>query len=362
MAVGFDTSAYTTSAAVMDLGYRLLRDLRRPLAVKPGSRGLRQEEAVFQHLKALPELAAEAFGGLGSRRAIAVAASTAPRPAEGSYMPVFLVGHGFAKACAPASGAQLFATSHQEGHIAAALWSLLPGAEDGMSGSPLWLEGLPARFLAVHLSGGTTEVVLVDISGGSQPGLDLPRDRRSPAWFASCGAHVLDALATMRVGVLGRTLDISAGQVIDRVGVAMGMGFPAGPALSALAAQGTPGAVRIPSSVKGCDANFSGMENAALKALDGGAEKADVALGVLDAVARTVSRMILAASDESGADAVLVAGGVSASLPLRECLEARLSARRKGIRVAFANPKYGSDSAVGVAALAVAHARASGEM
>lgn len=337
MVVGFDTSAYTTSAAVMDLGYRLLSDLRRPLAVRPGTRGLRQQEAVFQHLRALPELASEAFGGLGSRGVAAVAASAAPRPAEGSYMPVFLVGYGFAKACAPASGAQLVATSHQEGHIAAAAWSLLFGAAEDGAGAFRLHEGLPPRFLAVHLSGGTTEVVLVEAS--------------SP--------HVLDSLASMKVDILGHTLDISAGQVIDRVGVAMGLGFPAGPALSELALEGTPGAVEIPSSVKGCDANFSGMENAALKALEDGAEKADVALGVLDAIARAVSRMILAASMESGADDVLVAGGVSASLPLRGNLEARLRSRRRGIRVAFANPKYGSDSAVGVAVLAAAHVRAS---
>lgn len=351
--MGFDTSAYTTSVAVMDLGYRLLSDLRRPLVVKPGSRGLRQQEAVFQHLKALPELASEAFGGLGSGRVAAVAASAAPRPVEGSYMPVFLVGYGFAKACAPASGARLFATSHQEGHIAAAAWSLLLGGEEGRARDSRWPEGLPKRFLAVHLSGGTTEVVLVEGQGESSR-------RPSKAAQAREAPHVLDVLASMKIDILGRTLDISAGQVIDRVGVAMGLGFPAGPALSALAVEGTPGAVRIPSSVKGCDASFSGMENAAMKALEDGAKKADVALGVLDAIARTVSRMILAASEESGAEAVLLAGGVSASLPLRNDLEARLRARRRAIRVAFADPKYGSDSAVGVAVLAAAQVRASG--
>ena len=141
-ALGIDTSNYTTSAAVFDGsgGY----NAGRLLEVRPGELGLRQSDALFQHIKHLPgrfaELQAEGWlTGLS-----AVGASTRPRAVEGSYMPCFLAGEGQGRTLADALGVPFYAVSHQQGHIAAAAWS---------AGR---LELLDRPMLAWHLSGGTS--------------------------------------------------------------------------------------------------------------------------------------------------------------------------------------------------------------
>ena len=194
MFLGFDTSNYTTSAALFDSGTMTVRQQKKLLPVPAGARGLRQSECVFHHTVQLPPLV-DALGGCGPIDA--VCASDRPRMQEGSYMPCFLVGAGAAQITAKALGVPFYSTSHQHGHIAAAAF----GAGK--------LDLLHEPFYAFHVSGGTTEAVLV------QPDKDE---------IFSCT-------------LVAQSLDLKAGQAIDRTGVMLGLQFPCGAQLETLAAQ-----------------------------------------------------------------------------------------------------------------------------
>ena len=188
--IAIDTSNYTTSVSVMTVSGVLLANLKRPLPVKPGERGLRQSEAVFAHTVNIPEIMRQASNLLSEYEIVAVGVSSTPRKQVGSYMPCFLSGIACAESIAAALGVKLYSFSHQCGHIMAAVYS---------SGSFDLLNG---EFGAFHISGGTTELVRV-----------TPLDDGFNA------------------EVIGGTADLNAGQVIDRIGVYLGMSFPAGPAL-----------------------------------------------------------------------------------------------------------------------------------
>ncbi len=306
--LGIDTSYYTCSVALVDEDGRLLEDQRRLISVAEGERGVAPNEAVWAHLNALPDLAEPVLRRHG-RSVAAVAASVKPRPVEGSYLPPFRVGEGFGRALASALGVPFYPTTHQEMHIQAGLWS----ADTPPRGD---------RFLAVHLSGGTTELIRVT---------------RRPGGFAE--------------ELLGGTQDLHAGQFVDRVGVALGLPFPAGPHLERLAASGEPGRVRLPSAVRGYTVSFSGPESAAQR-LVGQAAPADLALAVLHAVARTVEKWLLHAMEETGLREVLIVGGVAANQIVRARLRHRLEHPAVGARLAFAQPRFSTDNAVGTALLA----------
>lgn len=306
--LGIDTSYYTCSLALVDEAGRLLEDQRRPLAVALGARGVSPQEAVWAHLNALPQLAEPLLRARG-REVAAVAASVKPRPVEGSYLPPFRVGEVFGRTLAAALGVPFYPTTHQEMHIQAGLWS----SDDPPEGQ---------QFLAIHLSGGTTELIRVT---------------RRPGGFAE--------------ELLGATQDLHAGQFVDRVGVALGLPFPAGPHLERLAAEGEPGRVTLPSSVRGYSLSFSGPESAAQR-LVGKAEPADLALAVLHTVAKSLEKWLLHAMEETGLREVLIVGGVSANRILRERLRQRLVHPAVGMRLAFAQPHYSTDNAVGTALLA----------
>ncbi|HHV93345.1 MAG TPA: O-sialoglycoprotein endopeptidase [Firmicutes bacterium] len=308
--LAIDTSCYTTSVALI-AGNEILADRRRLLEVPQGRRGLRQAEAVFQHVKNLPQLLEEV---LPCRGITGVAVSSKPRSAPGSYMPVFKTGEGMARALALAWGVPLYLTSHQVGHI----WAGLFGRE----------QEVKQDFLAVHLSGGTTEVVSVR--------LQEPTEQDDEG---------------VRIEVLGGTLDIHAGQLIDRIGVKLGLPFPSGPQLEALAQkgreQGIP-PVPLAVSVKGTHVNFSGPETEAQRMLEKGAHPAGVAQGVEICVAESAARMIEAAAEASGLNMVLIVGGVAANQYLRRYISSRLE--KAGISVTFAAPRFSGDNAVGIAA------------
>ena len=121
MVLGFDTSNYTTSIAVYD-GVQG-QNSSRLLDVRPGELGLRQSDALFAHVKRLPELADALFASVEHGSIDAIGVSTRPRAVEGSYMPCFLAGVATAQTMASALGVPCYAFSHQQGHIAAALWS-----------------------------------------------------------------------------------------------------------------------------------------------------------------------------------------------------------------------------------------------
>ena len=230
--VGIDTSNYTTSLAFCKHGGEIAANLKCPLPVKEGERGLRQSDAVFLHTKNLPTLFEMAKGYFEMYEPLAIGVSARPRTTEGSYMPCFLSGVASAKALASALGVPCYEFSHQNGHIMAALVS--SGADSVLFGK---------EFAAFHVSGGTTEVLLVHPNGN-------------------------DFLCD----IIGGTADINAGQAIDRVGVALGLTFPCGAALErrALSYEG-----KIPSRrvcVKDGFCNLSGLENMALDMKKGQSE------------------------------------------------------------------------------------------
>jgi len=297
-------------------GGGLVYDGRTPLQVSPGAVGLRQSDAVFQHVRNTPGLIEAALSTARQRglRVAAVGAGAWPRRTEGSYMPVFLAGSGFGRAISAALGAPYIEVSHQEGHIAAASWS----SELGIARR--------GGFLALHLSGGTTELLAV-------------HDRTS-------------------VELLGGTEDLNAGQFIDRVGVRLGIPFPAGPGLELLAAGGEPGAVRLPVAVargrrKGSlGISFSGPCSAAMRELDAGRRPAEVALGVLECIGRSAAALCVDGVHATGLCEVLASGGVASNSIVRGIMQHEVVGAVPGSSLYFAAPEHSRDNAVGVALLA----------
>ena len=277
--LGLDTSNYTTSAAVFDGADGC--NAGRLLAVRPGELGLRQSDALFQHVKQLPALLEELEGRGLLRDLKAVGASTRPRAVEGSYMPCFLAGESQGRALAAALGVPFFACSHQQGHLAAAAWSA--GRTDLLDGP----------FLAWHLSGGTTE--------------------------------------------------ISAGQLIDRTGVLLGLQFPAGKALDELYPQAD-ACMEYRVKLKDLTFSLSGMENQVKRLLAEGEAPANVARFTLDTVCSVVLRATQEAQRRCPGLPVLCSGGVASNRQLRAAMERSCGAL-------FAKPCYSTDNAMGVAIL-----------
>ncbi len=299
--IGIDTSNYTSSSAAVG---DICVSRRQILDVKKGERGIRQSEGVFMHMKLLPVMYAETVKGLDLSRVRAVGVSVKPRNAEGSYMPVFLAGYGFAKVIADTLGVPLIEFSHQDGHIMAGIYSAHAD------------ELLEGEFLSVHLSGGTTEIL---------------KSRYTDGRFEN--------------EIIGGTKDISAGQYIDRVGVALGMSFPAGKHMES-AAENADGAVKLRVNTDGAYMNFSGVETKASR-MAAECEASSLAKGVLVSVADALVKTINYAMDESGIRRVLVAGGVASNGIIRRSLGENINGR-----VYFASKEFSSDNAVGTAVLA----------
>ena len=118
--LGFDTSNYTTSVACCG---DVSLNIRKLLEVKKGERGLRQSDALFQHIKSLPDLFRELSEKINMNDVKGIGVSVSPRSVNGSYMPVFIAGQSFAKVCADALGVPIYTFSHQEGHIMAGIYS-----------------------------------------------------------------------------------------------------------------------------------------------------------------------------------------------------------------------------------------------
>ncbi|MBQ8201385.1 MAG: O-sialoglycoprotein endopeptidase [Clostridia bacterium] len=301
--IGVDTSCYTTSVAAVTEDGEVLASCRKLLPVPQGERGLRQSEAVFIHVRQLPERFEELAPFVRDREIAAVCASRTPRDDEDSYMPVFHAGDAQARGLAAMLGVPCFTTTHQRGHIAAAR------VESGIREGDL---------LAVHLSGGTTELL---------------------------------SLVGDELTLLGGTLDLHAGQVVDRTGVALGLPFPAGPHLEALAVKGHSEA-RLTMTTRngGLDCHFSGAETQVQRWIkDGTLSHEDIAREVYDLLARTVARMICAAAEKTGLRQVLIAGGVSSSKLFRELVTERIRKRDRNLHVCFGRPEFSGDNAVGVA-------------
>jgi len=305
--LGIDTSNYTTALALVDFDGKLVYQGRQVLDVKKGNRGLRQSEALFQHVVNLPVLMQKMRPQSGDYQIKGIAVSAKPRPVKDSYMPVFRAGIGLAESLACTLNVPLFYSTHQEGHIRAALY-----------GAQLKPSDLPTAFLATHFSGGTSELLAVK-----------PHQK----------GYACD--------ILGKTLDLNAGQLVDRIGVALGCSFPAGKALEGLAEQATLKNCVIPSSVSGMDFHFSGQEANAKQWIQKGVSKEEIAFGLLKSIAKTLSKIIQQAAKETALADVLFSGGVMSNQIIRQMLEKKFDG--VPIRLHFTAPEYATDNAVGIA-------------
>lgn len=300
---GIDSSNYRSSAAAVFDDNSFVSE-RKLLFVENGKRGLRQSDAVFLHTKQLPNIVAEVLNQVAPEEIKCIGVSAKPRNVLHSYMPCFLSGVSLANVMGASLKVPVFEFSHQEGHISAALLSANR------------LDLFDRRFIAFHLSGGTTEAVLVSPSGD--------------------GGFLTE--------IVGNTLDLNAGQVIDRVGVMLGLEFPSGPALEILAQKG-----KAKKGVKPCikefDCALSGVENICKKMLDDGEKFEDIAATALEYVILTICNMAIAVKEKYNNLPFVFSGGVVANNELKKRLTDVLKAD-------FASPELSGDNAVGVALLA----------
>ena len=307
--IGIDTSNYTTSIAFFDGEGG--ENCSRLLPVRQGELGLRQSDAVFAHIKSLPELSGRLFSHIQKDAITAVGVSTRPRAVEGSYMPCFMVGYSHAKLLSDALGVPLVEVSHQQGHVAASLWS---------AGR---LDLLEKPHLAWHLSGGTTELLLVEPEGRN-----------------------------VKCTRIGGTTDISAGQLIDRTGQLLELPFPSGKALDRLSAQvERPEAFRVKTrgldvfrvKCRNCEFSLSGVQNKVQQFHAASADPAETAAYALRCVAGAVYQATVQALEAYPGLSVVFSGGVASNSMLRE-LTATL-------HPVFAQPQFSTDNAMGVAVL-----------
>ncbi|MFA7661764.1 MAG: O-sialoglycoprotein endopeptidase [Anaerovoracaceae bacterium] len=309
--LGIDTSNYTTSLAMVDRDGNVLEDRRKGLPVSNGQRGLRQSDAVFHHVAQLPELMEALRERWGTYQLAAVAASTKPRPQLHSYMPCFRVGESFARVLANALLVPFYGFSHQEGHISA-VWM-----NSNFQSKP---------FLAIHMSGGTTEILRVD----------------------------------GELALLGGTKDISYGQVLDRVGVKMGMAFPCGRMLDELAMGEKEGIGKLsPVSLKEGSLNLSGLETQAMRILEEIQNKENpsqrehmygrLIYEIFQRFEESLVAWIQYWVKITGIHNLLLAGGVSSSKYIRQGLNRAFSGT--DILLEFGDESLSSDNAIGIAYL-----------
>ena len=298
--IGIDTSNYTTSIACFD--GKGGENCSRLLPVKQGELGLRQSDAVFSHIKSLPELAGRLFSHVQTDNIRAIGVSTRPRAVEGSYMPCFMVGYSHAKLLSDALNVPLIEVSHQQGHVAASLWSA-----DRM-------DLMDTPHLAWHLSGGTTELLLVEPHGKNV-----------------CCTRI------------GGTTDISAGQLIDRTGVLLDLPFPAGKHLDELSKGATLADVF---KVKCPEMEFSlsGVQNKVQQFHNLHQKGAETAAYTLRCVTQAVYTATKNALNAYPGLPVVFSGGVASNSMLRSLM--------KDFNPIFAEPRFSTDNAMGVAVLA----------
>jgi len=298
MYLGIDTSNYTSSVAVFD--GESVTQYKQLLSVKQGEKGLRQSDAVFQHTVNMPLLLDKI--DLSSVKAIGV--STKPRNIEDSYMPCFLVGKALAETAANASGARLYGTSHQIGHILAALYS----ADR--------LDLINQPLIAFHLSGGTTEALLVTPNNDS---------------IINCE-------------IAASSSDLKAGQAIDRAGVMLGIPFPCGKALDLLS-QNSTAEYKYKPSMKGLNCSLSGIENKTKEMIDKGESAENIAKFVFTCISKSVLSMLDGIVEMYGELPVIFSGGVSSNTMLRKEVKKKYNAY-------FAEPEFSLDNAAGCAVYA----------
>lgn len=304
--LGIDTSCYTTSAVLLGLNGSLLAASRRLLQVPQGKRGLAQSEMVFQHVRALPEQLETIWNRFPTGECSAVGATCCPRDIEGSYMPAFLCGYGSAKAVALSQKIPLFPLSHQANHLWAGIWSAKMPQE-------------VHDFLAVHVSGGTTDLLQVK----------------------RCGAK-------LQIRQLGGSIDLHAGQLLDRLGVALGLPFPAGLHLEKMAAGFHQEAPEVPVAVQGLQLSLSGPETHLKKLRQKGIASPLLAAAAENLLGETLFRLLRRAVRQTGVRAILGVGGVLANKRIREHALDRLQTKL-GCQIYLPEPCWSGDHALGAA-------------
>ncbi len=296
--LGVDTSNYTTSLAVLDANNNIIFDKRKLLDVEIGKKGLRQQEALFQHIKNLPLLFAEIDIDKASIKA--VGASTRPRALKGSYMPCFLAGDSFAKIVSHSLDIPYKSFSHQEGHIACCLLN----------------DDIKGEFLTLHLSGGTTETI-----------------------------KCVNKIHNLELETMGGSLDISFGQLLDRLGVKIGLAFPAGGELESLALNGERLNIKIPYKINDGNFNLSGLENYFIRLI---AEKnykiEDIFFTLFSLFTDIIRDLISYECNRTGINTVFIVGGVASNSIIRKGILEGLA----NIDILFADRELSSDNAVGI--------------
>ena len=301
--LGIDTSCYTTSLCLVDSSYHVVADERIILSVKSGERGLSQSNMVYQHMRNLPVLFERLVPYLANSRICAIGVTNKPRRREDSYMPAFLAGFGYARSLAAVLHIPLYPMSHQENHLMAVLRDIGTIPEQ--------------PFYGLHLSGGTTDMLKsVPVSKG----LDITR--------------------------IGGTSDISAGQFIDRIGVALGFSFPAGMYVDKMAQDVTMCRKAGRVWCQQGELSYSGPESQAQRWIaKENAEKATVCQWTLATVWDGLRRMMDQVLPEGSQ--LTAAGGVMSNQYLRQQLE--LYCVQKRIRLHLAPDGYSADNSSGVA-------------
>ena len=305
--IGVDTSNYTTSVAILGADGKLYANLKKLLFVEEGARGLRQSDALFLHTKNLPEIFERAREVISenSLRPIAIGVSSRPRNQEGSYMPCFLSGRAVAYASAAMLDIPVYEFSHQCGHIAAAIYSADKESLFDVE-----------KIGAFHISGGTTELLLArPIRGG------------------------FDA------DIVGGTLDLNAGQAIDRIGVKMGLRFPCGAEMERLASANTRKLPKPKLSMQGCSFNLSGLENKATQLFEESKDASYTSAFVFDFIGRSIVEASLSFAEKYGDMPIVYAGGVMSNSAIKAHIKKNISDPY------FAEPSMSADNAVGVAVL-----------
>lgn len=299
--LGIDTSAYTTSIGVVDEDHKMILNLRNILKVE--GQGLRQQEAVFQHLNNMPELISLLSDSVDLDLIDTISVSSKPRNQDSSYMPVFVVGKNQAFILSKILKTTYKEFSHQENHIGAAIM-----------GEKKELE----KFLSLHISGGTTELLLVE---NKEDNLNIDH--------------------------IGGTLDLNFGQLIDRIGVHMGLGFPCGSQMESISETGSLLDIRVPLSIKdGIWSNISGLENYFIKLLAcGDYREEDVIITLFHTIGRIIESIVQNAVRKFEIRDILITGGVSANTYIRNYLGGG------DLNYIFPSKDLSTDNGVGVAYL-----------
>lgn len=303
--LGVDTSCYTTSVAIVDDKLNIIAEEKILLSVKSGSRGLRQSEGYFQHVENLAKIFNEQSIKTNLKNVKCLASSDKPRNVDGSYMPVFLAGTNILKILSSFSDENLINFSHQEGHI--------------MASSVMGKHNYKKEAIVVQMSGGTTEILHKKFVDGK-----------------------------FKVDIVGGTLDISVGQLIDRSGVLFGLAFPCGREMEEMSRAG--GAVKFPVSTKGGYFNLSGMESyMARYERKNKYKKEHVFYNLFVSIGKTVSQSVVHLMKDLKVSDVLLTGGAASNVIIKSEIEAEI--KKHGGMVYYASPKHSTDNAVGIAML-----------